>query len=34
MWKSQARMLVRVLTSLRRERIELYALYPTHRSMS
>jgi hypothetical protein len=34
MWKSQAGMLVRVLTSLRREPIELYALHPTHRSMS
>ena len=34
MWKSQAGTLVRVLTSLRREPIELHALYPTRRSMS
>jgi DNA-binding transcriptional LysR family regulator len=34
MWKSQAGTLVRVLTSLSREPIELHALYPTRRSMS
>ena len=34
MRKSQAGTLVRVLSSLRREPIELHALYPTRRSKS